>query len=113
MGQMAVESHEFLVDVHTFRKERDFTLQQSELLAKRIVSEASSSVESQVELACALCYSRAPRADELAFAVQFTTDMAEALLEQDAKADEAKQRLFGLTHLCHALLSSTEFLYIE
>jgi mono/diheme cytochrome c family protein len=91
----------------------DFTMQQSERLASRIIAEASSTTDSQVQLAWSLCFARAPQADELADAVQYTTEMAKALLLQDAKATEAQQRLFGVTNLCHALLSSNEFLYIE
>jgi hypothetical protein len=91
----------------------DFTMKQSELLASRIVAEASSSIESQVALTWSLCYSRSPAADEVADAVQYVAEMSKALLEQDPKADDAKQRLFGVTNLCHALFSSNEFLYIE
>lgn len=97
-----------------------FTLSQAEQLAKRIRGEASESLEAQVELAWKLCYSRAPRPDEVRDGVDWVRVTEDHWLQQNekteaAKSDEAKveARQFALSDLCHALISGNEFLYIE
>ncbi|MEO8498432.1 MAG: DUF1553 domain-containing protein, partial [Planctomycetota bacterium] len=69
-----------------------FMLQQSELLAKRLESEAATR-EQQIQLAFALCFGRQPGELEL----------------QDALAIAGEH---GLTTVTRALLNANEFLFI-
>ncbi len=90
----------------------DFATLQSEKLAQQIVA-ASEDPAAQITLAWQLCYSRSVRPDEIDDATQFVATAAANYAEQNTKSNAAAQRLFGMTNLCHALMSGNEFLYIE
>jgi hypothetical protein len=67
-----------------------------------------------VDLAWRLCYLRPPQEQELAAATQFLSDQRSNLIahpEQIPAGRPAEVQL--LAHLCHVLLSSNEFMYVE
>jgi hypothetical protein len=72
-------------------------------LAKRVSNDAGMTAQSQVERAYKLVYSRAPKADEAASALAF--------LERQDKITGNRQTSF--VDLCHMMLNSNEFLYLN
>jgi hypothetical protein len=67
---------------------------------KRIAKDSSLTLEQQIATAYALAYGRPPAQAEL-------TDAVEFLQKNAARSDEA------LVDLCHVLLNSSEFLYVD
>jgi len=97
----------------------DFTLAQSQASAARIAAEAGSEPATQVALAWRLHLGRDITPDEQTKAVAFlqaqTDSFAKApppapMNASDPKPDHRQQ---ALALLCHALLSSNEFLYVD
>lgn len=94
----------------------------AQYLAGRLQKERPGDLPAQVHRAWALCYGRAPSmADELA-AVEFASAQTEHYKAHPAKLEfavapaskeNAPADLLGLAALCHALLSSNEFLYVD
>jgi hypothetical protein len=91
-------------------------------LALRVQREAGADLEKQVERVFALCFGRTPSmADQLAGA-EFVKAQTEHYKATPAKLEkvsgppekaDAAPELLGLTALCHALISSNEFLYVD
>ncbi len=71
----------------------EFLIDQAEALAERLVSDAGSNLENQVERLWMLSFSREPKAEEKSDAVQFASS-------------------YGVEALCRATLNSNEFLFI-
>lgn len=71
----------------------DFMLRQSRYFAERL-TEATATVDEQIELAFRLAFARSARQDELA--------AARELVESE-----------GLMHLCRALFNTNEFIYVD
>ncbi len=91
-------------------------------LAQRVQREAGTDLEKQVARVFALCFGRTPSmADQLAGAefVKAQTEhykITPAKLEKvsgPTEKSDAPPELLGLTALCHALISSNEFLYVD
>ena len=90
--------------------------------ARRVLAEAGDDVSKQAERAWTLAYSRAPSmtdVQEAAAFIQAQTTHYEAhpaKLERSigpAEKENAPASLLGLAALCHALLSSNAFLYVD
>lgn len=91
-------------------------------LALRVQREAGADLEKQVERVFALCFGRTPSmVDQLAGA-EFVKAQTEHYKATPAKLEkvsgppekaDAAPELLGLTALCHALISSNEFLYVD
>lgn len=90
--------------------------------ALRVQREAGDDVEKQVQRIWQLSFSRSPSMSDQLEAVAFIKAQTEhykthpAKLEHVASAPEkadAKPELLGLIALCHALMSSNEFLYVD
>lgn len=90
--------------------------------ALRVQKEAGDDVEKQVQRIWQLSFGRNPSMSDQLEAVAFIKAQTEhykthpAKLEHVASAPEkvdAKPELLGLTALCHALMSSNEFLYVD
>jgi mono/diheme cytochrome c family protein len=95
----------------------DLVVSQATALAERIQTEAGEGAAGQVRRLWLLAYARPPSDGELASALGFLYEQTAALAEQ-AAAEKVhdKQSPPGktaLAQLCHAVVSSNEFLYVD
>jgi mono/diheme cytochrome c family protein len=90
--------------------------------AMRVLSEAGSDVEKQVRRAWSLCLSRTPSMADEQGSIEFikaqtahykTTPAKFERVSGPAEKTDAAPELLGLAALCHALMSSNEFLYVD
>jgi hypothetical protein len=81
----------------------DLVLDWARAMAGRVMNDAGMSADSQIERAFRLAYARAPRPAELDSSRKF-------LARQTALAGDAKS---AVADLCHVLLNSSEFLYLD
>lgn len=90
--------------------------------ALRVQSEAGSDPEKQAERAWRLAYGRSPSLSDLQEATTFITAQTEHYRAHPAKLEhvagppeknDAPAELLGLAALCHALMSSNGFLYVD
>ena len=90
--------------------------------ARRVQQEVGADLEKQVQRAWQLCLSRTPSMADQQEAVAFITAQTAhykatpAKLEKvsgPAEKTDAPPELLGLAALCHALISSNEFLYVD
>jgi hypothetical protein len=96
-----------------------FVVEQSEAMAERIEREAGADPAAQFQRAWLLAYSRPPTEDATRAGISFLTEQT-ALISQaasaapaDPKKPPAPPARIALAQLCHALLSSNEFLYVD
>ena len=89
----------------------EFMFVQAERFASRVRESAGLSIEVQVPLAFQLAYARPPTSDELAKSLAFLTEQQQGYLSAETKEEIAAQK--ALVDLCHMLLSSNAFLYVE
>jgi Protein of unknown function (DUF1553)/Protein of unknown function (DUF1549)/Planctomycete cytochrome C/BNR repeat-like domain len=82
-----------------------FAHEQSQALARRVVTEAGAEPAARVQTAWRLALGRAPRPEELTLALEHI-----AQIQKTAPADTVD---FGLASLCHVLLNSNEFIYVD
>jgi mono/diheme cytochrome c family protein len=80
-------------------------------LAGRARREAGPTLKAQVERAWQLVYSRPPSEAEMTSAVKFLGEQTAFFAGKPAKDVQPAEE--ALTSLCHALISSNEFLYVE
>ncbi len=103
-----------------------FIHQQSDSLANRIASEAGDEIGKRVELAWQYVLGREPREEETAMAVQHLREQSERFrawqFQRQSNVDASprelnvKQKLpelLALASLCHVLLNTNEFLYVD
>ena len=96
----------------------------SRKLAGRVLNDSGLSPEQQVERAYRIVYSRAPKAEETKAILDFLTQQSGLLAGRLAKnekvplpdtipqgMDQAKAAAF--VDLCHTLLNSNEFIYMN
>ncbi len=89
--------------------------------AKRVFQIAGKDVVGQVRVAWQIAYAAEPSPAELASGVQYVLDQSLHYATHPPAADAAKKspppkpdpQLEALTTICHALLSSNRFLYVE
>ena len=81
----------------------NFVLTEAKFFAERLRKDAGDDTKAQIERAFRLVYSRAPQADEKQSAMAF-------LKRQDGITGNRKT---SMVDLCHMLLNSNEFLYIN
>ncbi|MCW0217503.1 MAG: DUF1553 domain-containing protein, partial [Prosthecobacter sp.] len=90
--------------------------------AVRVQREAGADLEKQVQRAWQLSFGRIPSMADQLEAVDFVKAQTEHYKTHPAKLEhvagpiekkDASPDLLGLTALCHALLSSNEFLYVD
>jgi len=89
-----------------------FITEQAEHFAKRVIATAGTDELKRIELAFNLALARSPSSEELALSRLLIAKQFQRLLEQPsttpARADEQ-----ALAHMCHMLLNTNEFLYIQ
>lgn len=98
-----------------------FIVAQSEEFAKRVQSEAGTSLAEQVQLAWRLAWARSPGEDELREALQYLEQQTEYFTKNPATVTDPKSRKalprqpeeLALASLCQLLLGSNEFLYVD
>ncbi len=96
-----------------------FVVEQSVAMAERIEREVSADLPAQFQRAWMLAYSRKPTEAATIAGVSFLSEQM-AVVNQAAAAEPADPKKpatppgrLALAHLCHALLSSNEFLYVD
>jgi hypothetical protein len=89
----------------------EFLFSQSDKFAARVRESAGPGIEEQIAFAFQLAYARQPTSDELAKSIAFLADQKRILVSPEFQEDKAQQQ--ALADLCHMLLSSNEFLYVE
>jgi hypothetical protein len=77
-----------------------WALSRAKALARRVAEDSSLTLEQRVSYAYSLAYGRPPGADE-------TNDTVQFLQTNSARSEDA------LVDLCHVLLNSSEFLYVD
>ena len=87
-----------------------FVLQQAQFLADR-ASRGSPSSENRIDLAFRLALTRSPTAEELRWIDRFLSDQETQLQNEKTLPEEAKRRAF--VALCHMLMNTSEFLYLN
>jgi len=88
----------------------------SAAFAKRLLAAHPDDADLRVKLAYRLAYGRAPKAEELAGAKEFLNAQARQAMGKSASLKTpvtAPARLAAYTDFCHALLNSSEFLYVD
>ncbi len=93
-----------------------FVVEQSEAMAARIEREAGAELAAQLRRAWLLAYGRGPTESEIKAGVAFLAAQAaaaEASLPADPQARKITPQQLALGHLCHALVSSNRFLYVD
>ena len=88
-----------------------FVIQQVQGLARRVHRQAKTNPEARFRLAWKLVFARGPGGDELRAGLKFLNEQA-AAIRSDA-SDQPDPDVVALTHLCHALVSSNGFLYVD
>ncbi len=95
----------------------DFVTEVARRFADRIQSEAGKEMTEQIRLAWLAAFARQPTARELADATKYVAEQQEVFAAsppaKTAKQTSAGSRHEALSSLCHALLSSNEFLYVD
>jgi hypothetical protein len=93
-------------------------LQRSRYFAGRLIDELGDDLEKQIEQIYLRSFARRPTSQEVKLAVHDLHDLDRkwsAYLESEKKEGPraATSRWYALADLCHAVLSSAEFAYIE
>lgn len=91
----------------------EWTIKRGQALARRIESEGHGSPESKIDRAYQLAFGRVPAADESREASSYL-ERSSARMVREAKnvsLETADHR--ALSDLCHALMNSNEFLYVD
>lgn len=95
----------------------DFVLENSKLLAERLVADAGADPAAQVQRAWQLAFNRAPTDSELQGALQFINEqVANFSAVPTTETDPAKKpdpQVWARSTFCQALFSSNEFLYVD
>ncbi len=84
---------------------------QADRMAARVRTSAGADLSAATELAFRLALARKPKDAEMKHALEFVDKQAHGYALAETSADKATQ--MALANLCHMLLSSNEFLYVE
>jgi hypothetical protein len=88
-----------------------FVTEQAKFFARRVARAGTGSEEATVRAAYRLALARQPDAAELAICTRLLDRQAAAFRASGRTGQEAGS--LALDHLCHALLNTSEFLYVE
>ena len=89
----------------------EFLFEQADRMAQRVVDAAGADSAAQIEFAFQLALARKPQAAELKHSLAFVREQAKNHELANTRADKATQ--MARADLCHMLLSTSEFLYVE
>jgi hypothetical protein len=88
-----------------------FVLEQAGFFAERVAREAGTTPEGCIERAFECALARKPAPEEQTWAAEFLSKQAEHYRSQPMPPEQADQQ--ALASLCHMLLGTNEFLYVE
>jgi hypothetical protein len=88
-----------------------FMLEQSDLFARRVVRESGPSPAQRLDLAFEIAIGRAPSAKEREWSLETLHQVEDRYRGAAAAPDEARQK--ALAAVCHTLLNTNEFLYLQ
>lgn len=101
----------------------NFAMEQSEKMAEHLIARAGTDTAQQIKLAWRLAFGQEAADEDIDQTLEYLTQQTEVLAEQmaaeakanpDQKADASHTPEFhALASLCHALLSSNRFLYVD
>jgi hypothetical protein len=97
----------------------EFVHQQSLALARRLENTCGESLEAQVELAWLSVLGRPPARDEAVWGVQHLRDQTAhfrktpSRVEADGGAPQESPQQLALASLCHVLLNTNEFIFVD
>jgi hypothetical protein len=89
----------------------EFIVEQAAHFARRVRASAGGGPESQIDLAFRIALGRGPSAKEADWSKRLLGEHAAEIAAAGRSADEAAEK--SLAHLCHMLLNSNEFLYVQ
>lgn len=89
----------------------EFLFEQADRMASRVAAAAGEDSAAQVQFAFQLALARPPQESEQAQGLSFLADQARIHTAAGVGADQAQRS--ALADLCHMLLSTNEFLYVE
>ena len=89
----------------------EFLFDQSDHFARRVVSSAGAEPTAQVRAAFQIALGREPEDSEVEECLTFLADQAALEAADASQKDQADGN--DLAELCHMLLSTNEFLYVE
>jgi hypothetical protein len=93
-----------------------FVVQQCEAMAERIENESGGDLSAQFSRAWELAFGALPSEDQTKAGLAFLAEQAELVkkcLPADGNSAQTKPARAALAHLCHALVISNGFLYVE
>jgi hypothetical protein len=88
-----------------------FMTRQADHFAGRVLQEAGTLAQAQIDRAFWLAYLRAPTTGESLWAATLLLDQQQQYAAAGVAAEDGVRK--GLANLCHMLLCSNEFLYVE
>jgi hypothetical protein len=83
----------------------DLVLEWSRAMAAKVMNDSGLTPEAEIDRAWKLAYSRLPSAEERASALKF--------MERQMTILDKPSRAAAMTDLCHMLLNSNEFVYVN
>ncbi|MCH7989885.1 MAG: DUF1553 domain-containing protein, partial [Planctomycetes bacterium] len=90
----------------------DFVVEQAGLFADRVIGRAEQQTEQQqIETAFRIALGRPPDQEEMQWSVDLLRRHVTRLLREKTTNDEAHR--IAITHVCHMLFNTNEFLYVE
>ena len=90
-----------------------FVVEQVNALAARVHREADAKPNARFELAWKMVFGRRPNRNELREGVRFLKEQTAAVRAARKKTKGPDPALTALSHVCHALVSSNGFLYVD
>ncbi len=87
----------------------EFVLEQAGYFAERVVAEAGTNQDRQVETAWRLAFGRRPGAREMIWSKSFLQSQIDGYV----KRNDAHARRSALRDFCHALFNTNEFIYVD
>jgi len=88
-----------------------FLFEKAELLADRVAGAAGQDPAAQIRLAFELVFTREPRESELKESLLFLEEQTAIHVAAEIAGDQAAR--MALADLCHMLMTTNEFLYVE
>lgn len=90
-----------------------FVIAQVRALAERVGRQAGPAPRARFELAWRLVFGRRPSDRDIRDGVRFLKNQTAAVQQAATAAKTPDPGLTALAHLCHALVSSNRFLYVD
>jgi hypothetical protein len=87
-----------------------FVLEQAGRLAQRVARTAGPSAEQRIDSAFRIALARPPRPQEMRWCAEVLQRHTERYQNEKLPPEQARPK--ALTHLCHTLLNTSEFLYV-